>query len=373
VSSILVFDEPSDPRDGRFDGLADWYRNSGSPEAAAARRDINAWYAAFPDRDGMLLGNLQSDSEVGIQQATDELYVHHLLSRSYQARYEEDANSPDFRLYRSSEYVAGVEVLTLFPEKDFTSKASRNAALVDEINRRVRPAHWYASIDVIDWKRQPRIAKVVRWLEGTIASLPAPAGNLAREDYPAAVYSGTDVELAFDFLPRRKVTPPTASEPIVVLGPPITGFVQPSRRLRRNVSHKAGSKYDHRGQPFAVVLSARDYSCATEDIIDALYGDDAISFHPDDPDSARPIRRNNGTFGRSASTPEGRNRRLSCVFALMRGWAPGSAEAPTLLRFDNPFAEQAFPTDVLTPTFRFIARRDDSGIRMEWEPTLSSR
>jgi hypothetical protein len=369
----LVFDEPLEPSEGPFDGLADWYRNSDSREAQAARRDLNAWYAAFPDRDGMLLGNLQGDSDIGIEQATDELYVHHLLSRSHLVRYEEDANSPDFRLYRSSEYVAGIEVLTLFPERDFVSKVSRNGALVDEINRRVRLVHWYVSIDVIDWRRQPRVAPVVRWLESTLASLPPPAASLAREDYPAAVYSGADVELAFDFLPRRKPNPPMATEPIVAFGPAIIEFVQPVRRLRSSLSRKIGSRYDHRGRPFAVLVSARDYACDTKDIIDALYGDDAISFHPGDPDSARPIRKHNGTFGRSASTPEGRNRRLSCVFVLTRGWASGSTETAKVIRFDNPFAEQPFPDDVLAPTSRFVARRDDSGVHMEWEPGPSSR
>jgi hypothetical protein len=315
----------------------------------------------------MLLGNLQGDSEIGIQQAMDELYVHHLLSRSCQARYEEDASSPDFRLYRSSEYVAGIEVLTLFAEQDFTSKVSRSSALVHEINRRIRPDRWYVSIEIIDWKRQPRVTEVVKWLGRTVARLPAPAANLARGDYPAAVYSSAEVELAFEFLPRRKATPPTTTEPIVMLGPAIAWWGQASRRVRRNLSHKAGSRYDHRGQPFAVLLSARDYSCDTEDLVNALYGDEAISFHPDDPDSARPIRKNNGTFGRSATIPEGRNRRLSCVFALMRGWAPGSAAVPNLIRFDNPFAERAFPSDVLAPTSRFVARPDGSGIHMEWE------
>jgi hypothetical protein len=315
----------------------------------------------------MLLGNLQGDSEIGILQAIDELYVHHLLSRPYQARYEEDASSPDFRLYQSSEYVAGIEVLTLFPEQDFASKVSRNTALVDEINRRIRPDRWYLKIEIIDWKRQPRVTEVVKWLERTVASLPAPAVNLAREDYPAAVYSTEEVELAFEFLPRRKATPPTATEPIVMLGPAIAWWGQASRRVRRNLSHKAGSRYDHRGRPFAVLLSARDYSCDTEDIVNALYGDEAISFHPDEPGSAQPIRKNNGAFGRSAKIPEGRSRRLSCVFALMRGWAPGSAAVPNLIRFDNPFAERAFPSDVLAPTARFVARPDDSGIRMEWE------
>jgi hypothetical protein len=84
----LAFDEPLDPSEGPFDRLADWYRKLSMPEARAARSDINAWYAAFPDRKGMLLGNLRGDSDIGIQQATGELYVHRLLSRTYKARYE---------------------------------------------------------------------------------------------------------------------------------------------------------------------------------------------------------------------------------------------------------------------------------------------
>src|SRR6266487_6086240 len=160
MPSTSVFDEPLDPREGSFAGLADWYRNCGSAEARDARRYINDWYKAFQDRDGMLLGNLRSDSEIGIQTATDELYMHHLLSSSYQARYEEDTSSPDFRLYRSSEYVAGIEVFTLFPENKVTSEISRNTALVNELNHRVRSARWYVRLDILNWKRQPRVTDV---------------------------------------------------------------------------------------------------------------------------------------------------------------------------------------------------------------------
>jgi hypothetical protein len=104
-----------------------------------------------------------------------------------------------------------------------------------------------------------------------------------------------------------------------------------------------------------------------------MHGDDAIMFRAGDPDSARSIRKDNGTFGRSASAPSGKNRRLSCVFALMRGWAPGSTTSPTVIRFDNPFAKQPFPDDVLAPAFRFVARHDDSSIRMEWEPSFPNQ
>jgi hypothetical protein len=54
----------------------------------------------------------------------------------------------------------------------------------------------------------------------------------------------------------------------------------------------------------------------------------------------------------------------------MRGWMPGFNKVlPTAFRFDNPFAEQAFPDDLLVPDWQQSARRDGSGVRVEveWE------
>ena len=93
-------------------------------------------------------------------------------------------------MYRSSEYATGIEVFTLFPEKEFTSELSRNTGLVDEINRRIRPVHWYVSIDIIDWKRHPRVTHIAKWLEKKVAGLPTPAENLAREEYPGCCLLG---------------------------------------------------------------------------------------------------------------------------------------------------------------------------------------
>jgi hypothetical protein len=82
----------------------------------------------------------------------------------------------------------------------------------------------------------------------------------------------------------------------IAIGSPILWWGQAARRLRKALSRKAGSKYDHRNRPFAVVISVRDHSCDTHDIVNALYGDDAIMFQIGNPDSARPIRKGNGTF-----------------------------------------------------------------------------
>jgi hypothetical protein len=312
------------------------------------------------------LARLLKREDVVVLQALDELYTHHLLSTSYEVRYEEEEErSPDFRLYRGSEYVSGVEVLTLFTEESFASLATRNSRLADEINKRVRSDLWCVGIDIIDWNRQPRYREVARWLNETLAQFGQPTPGLARDEYPSAVYSSPAADLAFEFHPRSNPSA-TGSGGIVGFGPGFALNVKPALRLRRNLSDKAGSRYDHRGRPYAVLVSVRDLNCANQDTVDALYGDDAISFPPGQPDLATSTRLNNGLFGRSASEPEGRNRRLSCVFALMRGWKPGSTVAPTIVRYDNPFPELRFPDDVLTPTSWLAPVYDASGVRMEW-------
>jgi hypothetical protein len=365
----VVYAEPSDLTDGSFSGLAEWCQLSGSREARAARKAVNDWYAAYPDRDDMVLSRLRSASESGILQALDELYAYHLLSQVCRVRYEEDQTSPDFRLYRPPEHlVASVEVCTLFPEQQFSDEIDRNARLVDAINQRIRPSNWYVGLSIIDWKRQPRMVDLERWLKEKMAALGVPSPKLPRDEYPRDIYSVPGMRLEFTFHPRRKQTPPTETEPLVAFGPAVGGFLKPERRIRNAVGRKAGGRYDHRGKPFAVLLSVRDFGCDAEDVVNALYGDEVVRLRRDNPGTAQIDRRRNGMFTISKRNPTGRHRRLSCVFVLLRGWRPETPDtAPKLFRFDNPFAEQAFPDNLLMPHGRFMTRRDDSSIRMEWE------
>ncbi|MEU9782167.1 hypothetical protein AB0H92_14545 [Streptomyces phaeochromogenes] len=319
MSSRHVFFDPEEPSDGPFSGWGQWFRTSGDLEAIEARHRINRWCSEFNDRDSMVLSRLRGEDDREILQAVDERYAHNLLSRTCDVKYEEDGRSPDFRLYRTSEYVADVELLTLFMEKEFSSEASRNNALVGGINSRVRPDKWYALPQVNDWNRQPSLKNLAKWLREEIANLADPPLELAHRDYPRAVYSTPKVEIEFTFAPRRRGTPPTEREPIVAGGPMVTKFVASDRRLRSTVSQKAGSKYEHRDKPFSVMISVRDTLRDTEDVINALYGDAAITIDLANPDVATPARKRNGVFSISAAHPEGRNRRLSCIFILTRG------------------------------------------------------
>jgi hypothetical protein len=371
MPATLVFGEPRDDADDESTGsLASWLRRHTSREAKAARRMVNRWYAGFPDRGGMVLSRLRGDDNNEILQAIDELQVHHLLSASCDVCYEEDETSPDFRLYRSREYVAGVETYTLFEEQGFSSEVSRNSRLTGELDRRVRPRNWWIHINRIKWTGEARVVDIARWLNAEIAELPIPTPDLDRKNYPTATYRGRGVELRITFLPRRRRAPPAATEPIVMIGPVVAKFMKPNRRLRTALSKKAGSKYEHRDRPFAIAVSVRNYSCDVEDFVNALYGDDAIAFEAGNPDSARPHRMGNGFFGISRGAPEGKNRRVSCVYALFRGWYPNSRRATSIYRFDNPFAQTTFPDDLIVPTRRFRALPNASAISMVWEPSL---
>lgn len=317
----------------------------------------------------MLRSRLCGDGENAVLQACDELYAHHLLSQTCEARYEEDEDSPDFRLYQASSYVAGAEVLTLFPNNALGSQATRNQALTLEINRRVPLTYWYLSYEVRRWTKQPRPKDVARWIKETIVSLgvPQPTPNLATH---RATYSAPEAELSFTFFPRSTTTPPSPSARIVAASPWLGGILQHERRIRDRLSQKVGAKYDHRNRPFAVIMCIRDLLCDTEDIVDTIYGHDAIPLEGEGTNTPQSAQKINGIFGVSPAHPEGRVRRLSCVFVLMRGWMPLSKEPPKVIRLDNPWARQAFPDGLLDPDFHLAVRGQGTEMFMEWVPQL---
>jgi len=362
----MVFDEPEAPSEGPFTDLVSWLRTAGG-KAQGARQVINEWYSTFPDKEGMVLSRLHGRDDNALIQAVDELHVYHLLSQHSEPVYEEDENSPDFRLYNSSACMAGVEVATLFASEDFGSEHSRNSELTTAINARVHSRLWYLHFRVIRWARKPSERRLAEWIQRLIDDLPAPTPETDPDQYPTATYSTDDVDLEFSFIPRSPApSSPGLIKSVVALGPMIMLWGKSDRRLRRVVSDKAGGRYDHRAAPFAVVVSIRDPLCDGEDIIDALYGAETVSIVIDNPGSAQATRKMNGVFARSPANPEGRNRRLSCVFTIKPGWWPDGESNTTLLRFDNPFAERPFPRNILVPDRHFMAQQEPNGVRMEW-------
>src|SRR5215216_5309026 len=116
-----AFSEPEAARTGPLgwsEPKVNWYLESTRPEAAQDRVAVNEWDSRFPDRYGIPLGRLRSHSDIEHCQALDELLAHHLIDSRLTVRYEEGANSPDFTIYGGGDHPAGMEVVSLFMQRN---------------------------------------------------------------------------------------------------------------------------------------------------------------------------------------------------------------------------------------------------------------
>jgi hypothetical protein len=365
----IPFPEPTARRDGPMgwaEPRVNFYLKSTRPVASVGRATINDWYSHFPDSNGAFLGRMRSAEDADHEGALDELFVHERLIRNVKVCYEEGGKGPDFRLYRGSEYLAGVEVLSLFMRKDWSDEQARHDRLADELNKRVSPDRWGLNFEIIRLDRTPSARRLATWVRRTVDALP-PHDPTQPHPFtpPRATYAADGVHLEFEFHPRKVVKP---GDRIVGGGPAIGGWINSAERLRVALAGKAGRRYDIRERPFALCVSARDSFCSLDQIEDALYGDEQV---------AVPLlvttRAGNGFFGRTPGYPLGKNRRISCVF-VVENWSPWSPQDAVVLRLDNPFAERAFPDDLLAANFCFTeVNPDNNGITFDWLPGRPSR
>jgi hypothetical protein len=163
----------------------------------------------------------------------------------------------------------------------------------------------------------------------------------ARDQQRRQIVAKKAAELAFSFrpLPEGSVT---KDDDRVLFGPGMGGFAGSEIRLQAKLHDKAKKKYDLRGKPYAIVVGVHDPMCDIDDFFDALIGHEAVVVATGDW-----IRKRDGFFGRrSRREARGKNTRVSCVYAVQE-WLPGGSYDPRITRFDNPFAEMAFPLDCL--------------------------
>jgi hypothetical protein len=364
MTQHIAFPEPTVPREtplGSAEPVVNWYLESTRREAAAGRAQINQLYASFPDPSGLFLARLRSANNADHLGALDELFVYERMAQRHRVAYEEGGEGPDFRAYTGDENVAGVEVLSIFMRQDWSSEEQRHGRLRDELNSRVALSSHIISFEIKRWDREPRMRDIADWVRRIIDELAPPdSGNveLARHTFRSKA-----VELDFTFFPRQSDSPPKPTARIVALGPSLGGWVNSDLRLRDALDAKAGNRYDLRSRPFAILIGVHDVFCSLDQIMDALLGGEQVAVA-----TGNVSRRGDGFYGSSQRYPNGKNRRVSCVFAL-HDWMPGVSE-PRLLRFDNPFCEMEFPVDVLPADFRLgVAERSQQGIRFGWYPT----
>jgi hypothetical protein len=354
----VLFEPPQTPRVGPL-GWAEpsvhWFTESTRPAAVASRRNVNRWYAEFPDPDGGFGARLRSEVNADHYQAVDELHVHSLLKRTHgDVRYEEGGVGPDFRVYEDGEQIAAVEVASLFQQAEWTLEQTRHALLADEVNRRLVPsAGYFVDFQIEAALRNPAPRRFAEWLQRQLDQLPAydrvePHAEPSHDQH-SFVYVEEGVRIRVRFITMRPgaaaVTDPDAR--IVGMGPVVGGVVLAAPRLKDRIGTKAGGRYDLRDSPFVVAVGVHDAVCTDHDVVEALYGGESAAV-----DSGRRVRRNDGLFGTDAMKPSGRQSRLSgaAIISEFRAWEPDAADI-ALLR--NPHAAHSWPGRVLPVTREF--------------------
>jgi hypothetical protein len=371
-SPSIVFAEPMVLRDGplgQVEPTVNFLLESTRPVAAKGRATINDWYSRFPDPDGKFRDRLRSPKGTAHEVAQDELFVHERLVGRARISYEEGGKGPDFRLYQGEGYLGAIEVLSLFMTRDWSDQQNQHGRIADELNKRLTLDKWFVSFEVTQFDQDPSFNNLAGWVGRTISHLPNRPE--ADDGTYADTFAAKGVELRFTFT-RCKPNPTGARDRIIGPGPVIGGLVTSGERLLVSLEGKAGGRYELRDAPFALYVGVRDPFCSVDQLESAIYGHVQYEYEVGGSGEVSRSRAKDGFFGRTPRHPNGKNRRVSCVFAVSN-WVPWNPEKVTVLRFDNPFPDHVFPED-LFPADAHVTRvdRDGPGFTFDWIPERPS-
>ncbi|WP_148308148.1 hypothetical protein [Actinoplanes friuliensis] len=367
MATGIPFHEPGVPRLGPMGGAepeVNFFLQSTREIAVAARTNVNLWYSRISDPTLSLLKRLRDDNSNVHRSALDELFVNELLRRQFwRIEYEEELGAPDFRLYDTDSYLAGLEVLSLFGRSDWEAEHYQHARIADELNRRLVADRWFIHFEIIHLDREPPIRKLADWVQRTTRALAAEKISVMHDEpIPPATFASEGVLLKFDFIPRTS-TGELSADRIVGMGALTGGFVNSGRRLKVALTGKAGSKYKLLGGPYAPCVVLHDFFCSDEQVLDALYGTEQIELA-----SMKWQRASNGLFGLGKNG--GKNQRVSCVY-VVKNWLPWAPDEVTISRFDNPFCAAEYPEPILQPQAWFRRVLSDNGsIHLDWQAEI---
>jgi hypothetical protein len=387
MSASTLFPEPTTPSTGPLANLEPhvvWLQRSTRPEAAAARRRVNAWYQDFPDPNGQLAAKLTSPRDEVYYGALDELYVHQGLRRlEPDVRYEEGGQGPNFRVYRDGHQVLAVEVLSLFLRPEWARQARRHDELTDRLNRTFRPQGYFLHVEVLvqDPRRNLPLKALTRAAGAFLEDLPEP------QEATAAYQSGQplpwrDVErdgsyVRFEALPMRPNAPALTNPDarIVGMGPVIGGPVDPlvdslvvdsHERLKERLNAKRKKPYVlDPGVPYVLVVGNHDPFCNDLQLLMGIYGRDWEAVIGGRQPLWQDELKFRGFFGIDKGGEPPYHTRFSAAAVINGAVLFHHPRTMEWLVFDNPHARVRLPAGLLPTTHRFQAL-DRS--RWGWQP-----
>jgi hypothetical protein len=326
MSTSTLFPEPTTPSTGPLANLEPhivWLQRSTQPEAAAARRRVNAWYQDFPDPDGQLAAKLTSTRDEVYYVALDELYVHQALRQV----------EPDVR-YADRPPEQDLPTPGLLPPRRGPGPGS---------------------------EPQPATQGPDQGAEAFLEELPEPQVATAAyengQPLPCRDVERDGSYVRFEALPMRpnaaSLTDPDAR--IAGMGPAIGGPVDSHERLKERLNAKRKRSYvPDPSVPYVLAVGNHDPFCNDLQLLMAIYGRDWEALIGGREPLWQDELKFRGFFGIGKGEPR-YNTRFSAAAVINGAVLFHHPRTMEWLVFDNPHARVRLPVGLLAATHRFQA------------------
>lgn len=306
----------------------EYYNISARRPVSAFRDIVEVWFQRYPpDGKTDLRSRFRSRNNAQHHGAFFELYLHELLlAIGFDLSLHPDMNGntathPDFLVSQNGQPCFYLEATLVLPPEDEAAKERMIAQVHDSINR-IESPNFFISIQLNGTPTKPLASKPLRQaLERWLADLDPDGIEQTRaindlDELPTFVWKYEDWNISFWAMaksPELRGKPDV--RPIGFTLPTRTGVINSHTPIRRAISAKA-TKYGDMPIPFIVAVNVFDIFASKIDVMNALFGPEAVSISQDS-DGTRQhslIRQPNGAW---VSSRGPQNTRVSAVLIAL--------------------------------------------------------
>lgn len=294
--------ERTDPSHARFGEDSFTFLDRVDQKFWARVRDVlEHWFAEYPADDAKdLRGRFRDKNPARHYAAWWELYLFSLF-RKLRFRVDVHPSLPDVSA-RPDFRVTG-------PGGSFLLEAATTfSGIVDEGRNAIREGWILAAVEEVHapdffvsiqfehvGRERPGVREIVAPIEAWLATLDPDASDRPLMDGPKQAFEPRDWKFELSAVP---VSPESRGKPchrVLGIGPMTTGFVNDVSKLKATLERKR-SKYGKPEEPMVFAVLLMSPVVDNEDIEQALLGEIAWRFDPDEPSEGEWVRQRNGIW-----------------------------------------------------------------------------
>jgi hypothetical protein len=272
---------------------------------ARVREELERWFAEFPTEHAKdLRGRFRDKDPARHFAAWWELYLFRLLRQigfrvDVHPPLSDTSARPDFRV-TGSEGSFLLEAATTFSGiVDEGKDAVREGWILAAVEE-VQAPDFFVSIQFDQVGRErPSVREIVKPIEAWLATLDPDAIDRSLVGGPTESFKPRDWEFGLTAVPVSSDSRGKPCHRVLGLGPMMTGYVNDVSKLKATLERKRG-KYGKPAEPLVFGVLLMSPVVDNEDIEQALLGQIAWRFDPEEPSKGEWVRQRNGFWMKGA-------------------------------------------------------------------------